>query len=670
MTTHDGKDVSPRWLRWVPGALFRRSRRELARRAARAERREEHFRLAIEAAPVALLMVDEAGTIVLLNARAEHLLGYARNELLGHPLEVIVPQRLRAAHAGHRAAFATAAVRRMGAGREVIGLRKDGSEIPIEVDLSPVATSDGTFVLSTIADVSERRELERRTAELVQARNAALEAARAKADFLANMSHEIRTPMCAIQGYAELLSDKRASRAERDEYIAIIRRNGEHLLHIINDILDLSKIEAGKLIVERVECSPARLVSEVESLMRHRAAGKGLAFDLVYRGPIPTCVQVDPTRVRQILMNLVGNAIKFTETGRVELAVEMIGADEPGPRRLRFSVTDTGIGIAPEAEQRLFEPFAQEDTSTTRRFGGTGLGLAISKRLAEALGGQLTVRSAPGRGSTFSVVLDCGSPEDLTLECPRATPEPAPSRAGRFPRLRGRILLAEDAPDSRRLIVFFLRQAGAEVVTAETGRVACALVLRATQPFDLILMDMQMPELDGYDATAELRRTSYTGPIIALTAHAMEGDREKCLAAGCSDFVTKPVDRRELLVLLRRYLESGRRSAWRAGRCRRSSVPADDVELGGLLASFVAHLPTRAATLETSLAHGDAEAVAAETHRLKGTAASYGFPGIGEAATGVLARLRAGAALAEVADDVRALAGLCRRATADRRSAA
>jgi signal transduction histidine kinase len=247
----------------------------------------------------------------------------------------------------------------------------------------------------------QARELARQTMELERARNEALAASRAKSAFLANMSHEIRTPITAILGYAELLADSRPSPRLRQEYVGTIRRNGEHLLGIINDILDLSKLEAGKMTVETVVCSPGHLVQEVEAMLGGRAAGKGLRFDCDVGAGVPTAVQTDPRRIRQILVNLIGNAIKFTETGGVRVAVVRDGDAADGRVRLRFSVADTGIGMSADEQARVFAPFAQADASTTRRFGGTGLGLAISRRLAEALGGALTIESAPPRGSTW-----------------------------------------------------------------------------------------------------------------------------------------------------------------------------------------------------------------------------------------------------------------------------
>ncbi len=423
-------------------------------------------------------------------------------------------------------------------------------------------------------------EVRRRSAALREAMERAEAANRAKSEFLANMSHEIRTPMTAILGYSENLLDPNLTEKERADAIQVIRRNGQHLLEIINDILDLSKIEAGRLEPEIIECSPGQLVADVYTLMRVRAEEKKLTWQAEFDGPIPEKIRSDPTRLRQILINLVGNAIKFTETGGVRLVASFQPADEDTqrPARMRFDVIDTGIGLTAEQQARLFQPFSQADTSVTRKYGGTGLGLAISQRLARALGGDLTVRSTVGKGSTFSVTVGAGpldgvriierpslgdflsGHEDDTAQTVRSSDKP----------LKGlRILLAEDGPDNQRLITFILKKAGALVCVAENGQIGLDKALAARdekRPFDVILMDMQMPVMDGYTATSKLRAAGYEGTIIALTAHAMASDRQKCIDAGCDEFATKPIDRKKLIDLITQLCDQGRPSGQQAGR--------------------------------------------------------------------------------------------------------
>jgi len=516
-----------------------------------------------------------------------------------------------------------------------------------------------------VAVEKARGQAERQAAELAtlardrdEARRAAQEASRLKSEFLATMSHEIRTPMTALVGYTELLGDADLSPAERAECLATVRRNGEHLMAIVNDTLDLSKIESGRMTIERIACSPFALVAEVAAVARPRAARDGLAFAVEYRSPLPETIETDPTRLRQILLNLVGNAIKFTPRGSVRLGVALLEDTGP-PRRLRFEVIDTGIGLDAQQQARLFTAFAQADASTTRRFGGTGLGLAISKRLAGMLGGDLQVRSVPGEGSTFTLTIDAGSlagvrlldrPPDLPAAAERREPSADERRA-----LRGRILLAEDGLDARRLLARHLRAAGAEVETAENGLVACELALRAADagtPYDLILMDMQMPELDGYAAAARLRAAGYRGPIVALTAHAMEDERARCLDAGCDGFAAKPILRRALIEVARTYLAPG-------GAAPLVSALATDVGIAHLLDGFVRRLPERLGAMERALGTRDLEVLADLAHQLKGAASGYGFPAITEAA----AELEAvAAARGEVERALAALADVCRRA--------
>jgi signal transduction histidine kinase/ActR/RegA family two-component response regulator len=416
------------------------------------------------------------------------------------------------------------------------------------------------------------------------ARREAEAANRCKSEFLANMSHEIRTPMTAILGYLDLYAQGcarqcRFGREEGKGYIEVIHRNAAVLLQLVNDILDLSQIDAGRLRVERVACSPSRIVSEVLGLLKVHADAKGLALRVEYETLVPETIQSDPIRLRQILVNLVGNAVKFTTSGEIRVAVGLEGLASNQPR-LRFRVIDSGIGIAPEDVARLFSPFTQVDASSSRRFGGTGLGLAISKRLAELLDGEIHVDSELGKGSTFTLTVPAGPlAGSRLLAGPDATERAAACRehpqVPSQPLADGRILLAEDGPDNQRLISLLLKKAGADVELAENGRRAIELARTALaegRPFHVVLMDMQMPVMDGYEATRRLRTEGYAGRIVAVTAHAMHGDAGKCLEAGCDGYLTKPIDRATLIEMVREHLEASR-STGAVGAAPRGSSP-------------------------------------------------------------------------------------------------
>jgi len=438
-------------------------------------------------------------------------------------------------------------------GERAFHLTPDG---PHEVRLLTESVANLVTNLTGARANLEQKVLER-TAELERAN-------RAKNEFLANMSHEIRTPMTAILGYAELCLAPDIPETDRRRYAEIIHTNGEHLLSVINDILDVSKIEAGRMTVEPTVCAPFEIVSEVRALMEVRAREKGLELTVENLGAIPEVVRTDPTRLRQILLNLLNNALKFTEKGRVVLRFRLEageGGGEGGAERLLFEVEDTGVGLTPEQIERVFHPFVQADTSTTRKYGGSGLGLTISKTLAGLLGGDLVCTSEPGRGSTFRVWIDPGPLEGVQRleEFPRRLLAGRPLRtlAGPGPALQGRVLLAEDVAVNRRLISTILLRAGIRVEEAENGEVALTKTLAARdagRPYDIVFMDIQMPVMDGYEATRRLRQAGYLRPVVALTSHSMAGERQRCLDAGCDEYMTKPLDRLVLLQVLGRFL--------------------------------------------------------------------------------------------------------------------
>ena len=392
--------------------------------------------------------------------------------------------------------------------------------------------------------------------ELREAREAASAASQSKSEFLANMSHEIRTPMTAILGFADLLAESasRSGDVESMEHVDTIRRNGQHLLALINDILDLSKIEAGKMTVESIDLAPRTLLEDAIQTLASRAAEKGIVLRSEIAADLPATIRSDPLRMRQVLLNLLGNAIKFTQHGSVTLRATVTNGSKP---LLRCEISDTGVGMSPDELARLFRAFEQADSSTTRRFGGTGLGLRISKWLTELLGGGIEVTSEPGRGSRFVATFALVEAADSLA----AIAVPTADHEGSLREIR--VLFAEDGPDNVRLISHVLRKAGASVTTVGNGEELLAALtvdgdaesaLRPHHGFDLIITDIQMPVMDGFEAVRRFRARGGDTPVVALTAHAMSGDRDKCIEAGCDGYATKPIDRAALIATCRRVL--------------------------------------------------------------------------------------------------------------------
>jgi PAS domain S-box-containing protein len=563
--------------------------------------------------PDPMLGVDRHGIVRFANPQAERLFTRPRAELLGRQCDELIrdpaaagPERPSEWHE----TLLNGSLRAMGSTLELAAVRSGGSEVPVEVTLSLVGTEDGLWLIAAIRDVTRRKRAEEAMAaqeEAVRAaRDAALETSRLKSQFLANMSHEIRTPMNGVLGLAHLLLKTRLD-AQQRRYLLALHDSAQNLLQIINDILDLSKVEAGKLELESVEFDLRQEVQAIIDLLSSGARDKGLALSLQVLWQVPETVSGDPIRLRQVLMNLVGNAIKFTDEGEVRIRVR------PGlDGRLRFEVSDTGIGIDPAARPSLLDPFTQADASTTRRFGGTGLGLAISRQLIELMGGFLDYESEVGTGSIFwfeiplrqpaaasaraalsgprapdrpgagaaprapdrpgaaggpaamspAVRLDPrllrGLPEGVFAEVPRlpaaALPGGRPVLDGAARRSPDRALVVDDSPINQLVAKDLLEGMGFTVDVVASGKEAIGAA--AACSYDLILMDCLMPIMDGFEATRQIRLGEEPGrrtPIVAITAAAMDGDRERCLGAGMDDYVTKPVTPQLFAAAVSRY---------------------------------------------------------------------------------------------------------------------
>ena len=600
-----------------------------------------HVRSALDTLAEGLIVIDKKEQVVLANAALATILGKTPEQLLG-----VRASKLGFARAGS-VRLASADSPWIKAIKSGLPQRNDllelsdaqGRRRTFIVNCSPVLGSGGDHagVLVSLDDVTE---LEANKVELRASKDEAEAANQAKSDFLANMSHEIRTPMNAILGFTDVLRRGYArSNEDRHKYLDTIHRSGTHLLQLIDDVLDLSKVEAGQLEMERLRVPVHALINDVVAVLKVQAQAKGLSLDLVIDSHLPATVATDPTRLRQIATNLIGNAIKFTVRGGVQVRLAL--ATDAAAALYHLHVVDTGVGIAASKLASVFEPFVQADTTITRQFGGTGLGLAISRRFARLLGGDIVAHSTAGRGTTFIVTFDPGPLQGVPLLTPAEAlnardAEPAALGASwKFPPTT-RVLIVDDGEENRELVRLVLENAGLATVGAENGLEAVKLA--TAQHFDAVLMDIQMPVMDGYEASGRLRAAGLTVPIVALTADAMKGFEQKCLAAGCSHYLTKPVDIDALLELLGGLLDGIRvatptqRAAVAVGETAPddatpivSTLAQANPALHATIAKFVDGLPARFAQVQAAAVAGDLAAVAQFAHWLKGAGGTVGY---------------------------------------------
>ena len=631
-------------------------------------------RTAFDTLAEGVLVLDPQGDIVLANRAFAAMVGQEADALIGSSAAAMPwTQRSAAAEPAQVLPWTAALSDGQLHTGDVLMLDNGlGERRTFMINSSPIpgAGDKPAGVLVSLDDVTE---LEHKELELRLARDSAQAANRAKSDFLANMSHEIRTPMNAILGFTELLrrgvggagSGENSGAQDRQKYLNIIHGSGKHLLGLINDILDLSKVEAGHLEVESVKCEVHQVVLDVARIMNVKADEKGIALRVVFDSALPRCVHSDPAKLRQVFTNLVGNAIKFTATGEVRISVRMQGASaaDPANRLMQIDIADSGIGIPQNRLESIFEPFVQAEASTTRQFGGTGLGLTISRRFARALGGDVVASSQPGSGSVFHVSFATGDlagvewlqAADLVLLQQHDHVVSHEAVTWRFPKCK--VLVVDDGNENRELVRLVLTDAGIDVIEAENGAVALQQV--AAHSPDLVLMDIQMPVMDGSTATQELRKRGLSLPVLALTANAMKGFEREIESGGFTGHLTKPIDIDHMLATLAGYLDGERvdnaqaaqstvqpptlsvtvsaelpisnaisNSAAAAFSPRGTPITsrlATHPRLARVARSFCEQLPNKLDEMQRVLTAGDFPALSALAHWLKGAGGTVGY---------------------------------------------
>ena len=584
--------------------------------------RDQQFytRSLIESNIDALMTTDPSGIITDVNKQMEALTGCTRDELIGAPFKNYFTDPERA-EAGIKRVLSEKKV----TDYELTACARDGKHTVVSYNATTFYDRDRTLqgVFAAARDVTERKQVE---AELQQAKAAAESASQTKSDFLASMSHEIRTPMNAIIGIADLLAKTPLS-PQQNDYVQIFRRAGDNLLHLVNDILDLSKVEASQLELERTRFSLEDLLEKVTEMVTVRAHEKGLALVCEIAPEVPGDLVGDPTRLRQVLLNLLGNAIKFTESGKVAMRVTL-ETDAPVSGVLRFTVSDTGIGISSEKLGAVFERFTQADSSTTRRYGGSGLGLTISKRLVELMGGRIEVTSAVGKGSVFSFAV----PLEIWIEPARqVTVSLGIGPAAPLPALN--ILVVEDSPDNRTIIIAYLQDTPYRVHIAENGSIAYEKFTAGH--YDVVLMDRQMPVMDGLSATRAIREWEKehdrpSTPIIALTASALKGDQEKFVTAGCTAFLTKPIKQDVLLQAIKDHGFVAVRTSNEDSRRKDTILVRINLKLADLIPGFLQNRRNDVSKILDALDRDDFPTVESLAHGMKGAGGSWGFQRISD----------------------------------------
>ncbi|MEM1203054.1 MAG: ATP-binding protein [Acidobacteriota bacterium] len=582
----------------------------------RLEEAEERRQAILNVALDSIVTIDEDGRIVEFNPAAESTFGHRREDVLGLPIsDVILPPRMRDAHReGMRRYLRTGESKVLGRRLELPAMRGDGSEFPVELTISEFEGGERRLFTGYLRDITDQKEAEE---QLKTAKEQAEAANRAKTEFLATVSHELRTPLNVIVGMADLMADGRLGKGSA-EPLAAIQRNADALLYLINDLLDVSRAEAGKLELGVVSFDPRDLASGIQQALAPEAAGKGLTFEVAVSGAIPAGLVGDPQRIRQVITNLAQNGIKFTREGRVTVRLSWRGG-EPG--HLSIEVSDTGPGLTEDDRQRIFERFYQVDGSPSRNEGGVGLGLSIAKVLVDMMEGTVEVESTLGQGTAFTVLLPL---EEAAADWRQETlvaSRPQVTKADGV-----RVLAVDDTSDGRLLVDAILGGAGFDVSTVASGGDALALLDR--ELFDVVLMDIEMPVMDGFETTRRLRqleqrRKRQPVPVVAVSAHAIEGYRERCLAAGMNDYLTKPIRRKLLIAKTHSW---GKSMAMGPPVDEDSSGIAIDPEIADLIPEFLANRRADAETLCGLAEAAEFDEIRKLAHKLKGVGTPYGFP--------------------------------------------